>query len=118
MMHIDVFGICTVGACVRAGAGSPRQPPPPPAATHLTSPVTALLHTAKLYIGKRFFISTCHNKVDDGRYSSRIVMFCFVGGFFYVGNNNNKAFGSAKLMLEKLDPVCAPRYHEYDIQSR
>ena len=81
-------------------------------------PDTPPLNTANLYIGKRFFISTYHNKADDVRYRSRLLMCCLVGGFFYGGNNNDKAFGSAKLMLEKLDSVCVPRYHEYDIQSR
>ena len=101
-----------VTVCVRA-TSSPRGRSDRP-----FPPRTQLLHTAHLYIGKGFFISTCHNKADDVRYRSRIVMCCLVGGFFYGGNNNDKAFGSAKLMLAKLDRVSAPRAEEYDIQSR
>ena len=48
-------------------------------------PRTPLLHTTHLHIGIGFFISTCHNKVDDGRYSSQLVMFCLAGGFSWGG---------------------------------
>ena len=104
MLPIDVFGICTSGARVRAG-GRSRAQHPPRSSDRSYFPVTAPLNTAKLYIGKRFFISTCHNKVDDVRYRSRLVMCCLVGGFFYGGNNDDKALGSAKLMLAKLGRV-------------
>ena len=75
--------IC-VTASVRATQQPPRRsdwpnPPRPP-----------LLHTTPPYLGKGFFISTCHNTVDEGRYFSQLVMFCLAGGFSWGGISDSR----------------------------
>ena len=89
------------------GAGSARHPPPGSGHTSYF-PATPLLHTAKLYIEKRFFISTCHNKDDDVRHRSRLEMCCLVGGFVLGGINDDDALGRAKLVLPILGCVSLP----------
>ena len=63
---------------------APPQPPPPRALSMLVAYLPRPLFSCMLSnftYKKRVFISTCHNKVDDGRQLCQHKVYCLIGGF-------------------------------------